>query len=73
MLLVFVLFWLLIVWGLKEGDIYTREAVTYGCIWAVLFGGFVLLPEAFVWFVVPLVLLDIVLLMKVMGTDILIR
>ena len=50
-----------------------REAVIFCCIWAALFGGFLLLPEAFVWFVVPIVLLDIVLLMKVMGSDILIR
>ncbi len=68
-----VLFWILLVWGLIDGDLYAREAVVFGLIWALLLAGIIAFPTAFVWFVVPLVLLDIVLLFKVVGTDILIH
>ena len=71
--IVLVLFWVLLVWGLIDGDLYTREAVIFGLIWALLFAGTIALPMYLVWFVVPLVLLDIVLLAKVVGHDIFIR
>lgn len=73
MLFVLGLFWVLLVWGLIDGDLYARDAWIFGLIWVVLIGGFLMFPEAFIWFVVPLVLLDIALLVKVVGTDIVIR
>ena len=69
-LFAFVLFWILVVWGLRDCDVYPKEAAIYGAIWCALLAGFFLWPAGSIFFIVGMVLLDVVLLIKVLGQDI---
>jgi hypothetical protein len=73
MALVFVLFWVVLIWGLYDGDIYAKEGTIMGILWAGLLAGFIFLPDAAIGFIIAMVLLDIYLLLKVYGQDIGIR
>lgn len=73
MIIPFLLFWLLIGWGLYDGDLYPKEGAIFVAIWVVLLLGFILLKGSPFGFVVPTVLLDIVLVLKVFGSDVQIR
>jgi hypothetical protein len=73
MILPFLLFWLLIGWGLYDGDIYPKEAGVCVTVWIGLLLCFLFLKVSPFWFVVPTVLLDIYLILKVFGQDIQIR
>ena len=73
MLLVFLLFWVLLIWGLIDGDIYAREAAILVVIWLVLAAGFFFLPKVMIPTIIGMVLVDIVLLFKVVGQDVLVR
>ena len=67
MLVPFVLFWILVIWALVQTDMYAKEAVILGFIWLVLAAGLVLLGTAGFYFVVPMVLIDIWLLVRLVG------
>lgn len=73
MLLPFILFWVLLIWGLYDGDIYPKEGGIFASIWVVLLVCFLCWKVLLLWFVVPTVVLDIVLILKVFGQDIQIR
>lgn len=73
MIVPFLLFAGLLFFGLKNGDLDLPEAGIYGAIWLVLLVCFLLLHISPYWFVVPTVILDIVLVLKVFGGDISIR
>ena len=73
MIIPFLLFVVLLFLGLKNGDLDPREAGIFGAIWVVLLACFLLLHISSYWFVVPTVILDILLVLKVFGGDIAIR
>ena len=73
MIVPFLLFWLLVGWGLKDGDLYPKEAGIFASIWLVLLLCFVFFKIQALWFVVPTVGLDIVLILKIFGQDIQLR
>lgn len=73
MIVPFLLFWLLVGWGLKGGDLYPKEAGIFASIWLVFLLCFVFFKIQALWFVVPTVALDIVLILKIFGQDIQLR
>ena len=73
MLVFCLLFWVLLGWSLYDGDLYPKEGAIYAAIWIVLLLGFLVLRVAMLWFIVPTVLLDIILILKIFGQDIQIR
>ena len=73
MIVPFLLFFVLLGWGLYDGDLYPKEGVILAAIWVVLLVGLLLLKLSPYWFVVPTVILDIYLVIKVFGGDIKIR
>jgi len=73
MIVPFLVFVILLVWGLYDGDLYPKEGAILVGIWGVLLLVFCLLKIPSLWFVVPTVLLDIFLILKIFGQDIQIR
>ncbi|MFY9235219.1 MAG: hypothetical protein WAO58_12265 [Fimbriimonadaceae bacterium] len=73
MIIALILFWLLLVWGVYDAEIYAKEAAMYALIWAVCFTGFMTFPQFLVWFIAPLVLLPILLVIRLFGKDLIIR
>ena len=73
MILPFLVFWVLIGWSLYDGDLYPSQAAWFVGIWILLLAGFLLFGVEPLLFVVPTVLLDIVLILKVFGGDLKIR
>jgi hypothetical protein len=67
MLLVFILFWLVLIWGLYDGDVYPKEAAIFVVIWLALIACFFFVPKLIIPAVIGTVILDIVLLVKVYG------
>jgi len=67
MLLVFILFWLVLIWGLYDTEIYAKEAVVFVVIWLALAACFFLVPKLAIVSIIGMVLVDIVLLAKVFG------
>lgn len=71
MLAAFLLYAILVGWAAKDGDLYWKEIAIYAAIWLVLIGGYVLCilyaPESSIWFVVPICLMDVYLLLKFVG------
>ncbi|MBI5705615.1 MAG: hypothetical protein HZC36_01345 [Armatimonadetes bacterium] len=67
MLTPFVLFVILVVWALVQNDLYPKEALILGSIWLLLLLGAFLLPGIGVYCIVPMVLIDIWLLVKLVG------
>lgn len=73
MIVPFLVFWVLLLWGLYDGDLSPKEGAIFVVLWGGLLLGFLLLKIVWLWFVVPTVLLDIVLIVKIFGKDVLIR
>ena len=73
MIVPFLLFWILLLWGLYDGDLYPKEGAIVVTIWGVLLLIFLVMKVSLLFFVVPTVLLDIFLILKVFGQDIQIR
>lgn len=73
MLFAFVLFWVVLIWGLYDGDLYAKEGIILGIIWIALLLGFIFLPTAMIGFIIAMILIDIYLVVKVFGGNIGIR
>ena len=71
MILPFGLYVLVVAWAAKDGDLYAKEVLTYAAIFAVCLAGFLLgniyYPGANFWFVIPVCLIDIYLIIKLIG------
>ena len=67
MLLPFVLCVILVIWALIDGDMYAKEALIYGAIWLGCLLGMLFIAGYGLYFVVPMCLVDIVLLIKNVG------
>lgn len=67
MLTPFVLFVILVVWALVQNDMYPKEALILGAVWLLLLLGMVLIPYVGMYCIVPMVLIDIWLLVKLVG------
>lgn len=63
----FVLFLILVIWALIQGDMYAKEALIYGAIWLACLLGLFLIPGYGIYFVIPMCLVDIYLLIKLVG------
>jgi len=70
MALALILFWVIVVWGLVDGEIYAKEGAIYIAIWAVLLAGTLFFPSVMIGCLVGLIGLDIYLLFKVFGGNI---
>ncbi len=68
-----ILFWVMLIWGLYDGDVYPREGAIMAGVWVALLVLFILFNVNLMWFVVPTVILDIVLILKVFGGDVALR
>ena len=68
-ILIFLLFWVLLIWGLLDSEIYLRDALIYFAIWLASFPAFLFLPIQEGVFIAAGVgvILDVVLILKVMG------
>lgn len=73
MLVVYVLALFLIVVGLKNEDLYGKEAAVWGGLSLLTLLGYLLTPNYWALAIVPQILIDIVLIVKVFGSDIAIR
>ncbi len=73
MLVPFILFFLLLGWSLYDGDISPKEAAAYVTVWAAFLLLIFLFKSQSILVVVPTVILDIILIVKVFGGDIQIR
>jgi hypothetical protein len=73
MILAFLLFWLVIGWGLYDGSLYAKEAFIFAVIWLPLTACFFLVPSMMIAGIIGIVLIDIILVIKVYGQDILVR
>lgn len=67
MLIPFILFLVLVIWALIDGEMYAKEAAIYGGIWLAALLGLLLIPGYGLYFVVPMCLVDVVLLIKLVG------
>jgi len=67
---VIVLFWLLIIWSLYDGDLSIRESSIFVALWAVILVGGYLMKISPYWIIIPTVILDIILIIKIFGSDI---
>lgn len=63
----FVLFVILVVWALVQNDMYPKEAIILGSVWLLLLLGLILIPNVGMYCIVPMVLIDIWLLVKLVG------
>lgn len=70
MLIPHVAFWVLLIWSLRDDDLDTKEAAILAGIWGVVLAVFFLLKIPMLWFVVPVVLLDVVLIVKIFGGNV---
>jgi hypothetical protein len=73
MIIPLLVFWLLLVWSFFDGDLYPAEAGAFALVWFVLLTCFIFLQISPFWFVVPTVLLDVILILKIFGSDIELR
>lgn len=70
MALPLILFWVIVVWGLIDGEIYATEGAIYIAIWLALLAGIVFYKPAEIGCIVGMIGLDIYLLFKVFGGNI---
>lgn len=63
----FVLFLVLTIWGMIDGEIYAQEGIILFVLWALLLAGFLLLPGIGMYAVVGIALIDIYLIIKLVG------
>jgi hypothetical protein len=66
------LFWLLVIWAFFDGDISLREAGIFILFWIALVGAIYLFKAPLYWAIPPAALLDIILIIKIFGGDIVI-
>ena len=69
----FLVFWILLIWSLFDGDLSPKEGAMFIGVWIVLLLCFTQFDVSPFWFVVPTVVLDIILIFKIFGGDIQIR
>lgn len=68
MLVPFVLFLIVVIWALVQGDMYAKEAIILGSVWLICLAALFLLPGSFgIYFVVPITVVDIYLVVKLIG------
>lgn len=67
MLFPFGLFLVLVIWAAKDGELYVKEGLIYGAIFLLCLIGMLALPGIGLYFVVPMVLLDVYLIVKLLG------
>ena len=60
----------MLIWSLIDGDLYPKEGAIFAGIWVALLAGFLLLKIPMLWFAIPMVLLDVVLIVKIFGQNI---
>ena len=65
-----IVFCVLLIRGLKDGDLYPKEGLAYGGILVVLLLGMLLLQPWALWFMAAMALLDVVLVVKIFGQDV---
>jgi hypothetical protein len=70
MLLPCIVFCVLLIWSLKDGDLYPKEGLAYGAIFLVLMLGMVFLQPWALRCMAGMALLDVVLILKVFGQDV---
>ena len=63
--LALILFWVIVIWGLIDGEIYAKEGAIYIAIWLALVAGVVLYKSADIGCIVGMFALDIYLLFRV--------
>ena len=73
MLFVLILFLILMIWGLKDGEIYWGEAIGWTLAMGASFAGMIFFPNLIIWFIIASVLIDIILILRIIGTDILVH
>lgn len=73
MIIPFLVFWILIIWSFFDGDLHPTEAGACVLVWFVLLVGFIFLQISPLWFVLPTVVLDVILILKIFGSDIELR
>lgn len=67
MWMLLVAFWVILIWALYDGDLTPLEGLVFVGFWVVFLLGLLFLKQFAIWFIIPLVLLDIVLIFKVFG------
>ena len=70
MLFIWIVCWVLLTWGLKDGDLQPVEVGVYGGLSILLLMGMLFVPGLGLWLVAPMALIDIVLVFKVLGGDV---
>ena len=73
MIIPYILFWLLVGYGIVTGELYLGEAAAFVIVWCVILAAVLALGVGFLWSVAPAAILDIVLVLKLFGGDINIR
>lgn len=63
----FPLFLILVIWALIQGDMYAKEAIIWGSICLACFLALFFIPVYGLYFIAPVYLIDIVLLIKLVG------
>jgi len=63
----FVLFLIIVIWALIDGELYFKEASILGAIWLMSLLGLLFVAGYGIWFVVPITLVDIYLVVKLIG------
>ena len=63
----FPLFLILVIWALVQNDMYAKEAMIWGGICLVCFLALLFIPVYGLYFVAPVYLVDIILLIKLVG------
>lgn len=71
MILPFILYAILVIWALVQGDLYPKEGAIHGLVWLACLAGFLFADLVRtglgLWFVVPVCLADVYLLVKMVG------
>ena len=69
----FIVFWVLLVWSIYDGDLDMREASIFVALWAALMVCPLVSPSLVILSIVGQALLDVVLVLKIFGTNVRIR
>lgn len=70
MLAVTVLFWLLLIWSLYDGDLDIIPSGIFILLWTLIFAGAYFLKIPTYWTIAPVAILDVILVFKVFGGDV---
>lgn len=69
-MIAYLVFWLLLLWSLYDGDLDLREGAAFLGVWMALLLGVAILRAPQGWCVTATALLDVVLVLKVFGEDV---